>query len=129
MFDLEENAGTAHLWTRADVKSARHERPHKECAVTETNIFLSILGCRFSQAHILSPSSVLFAQLDVHRVQFSLQLPLHDNIIAALWVIGQPRASFACICSSALPGSFLDDSAVLEDYHESFSSYLYNKAN
>lgn len=47
----------------------------------------------FFQAHILYPSSVLFAQLDVHRVQFSLQLPLHANVIAALWVIGQPRAA------------------------------------
>lgn len=61
----------------------------------------------FFQAHILYPSSVLFAQLDVHRVQFSLQLPLYANVIAALWVIGQPRAASECIRSSALSGNFL----------------------
>lgn len=89
-------------------KSTRNERPHKECAVTETNVFISKLGCHFFfQAHILYPSSVLFAQLDVHRVQFSLQLPLYANVIAALWVIGQPRAASECSRSSALSGNFL----------------------
>lgn len=58
------------------------QRIYKECAVTDTNIFLSNLDFLPKLTHILYPSSVLFAQLDVHRVQFSLQLPLHANIIA-----------------------------------------------
>lgn len=63
-----------------------HEQPEdiQRMCCDGYKYFLSKLRCIFFKlTHILYPSSVLFAQLDVHRVQFSLQLPLHANIIAA----------------------------------------------
>lgn len=70
------------VWRRGLIWKPQATRRHTKNVLWL--IFLSKLRCIFSKlTHILYPSSILFAQLDVHRVQFSLQLPLHANIIAA----------------------------------------------